>query len=161
MRKILPYLLINFLVSAAAVVIVLLIWESTHKTPKLTPQPYPPALQAELTPWATLPARDKPTIEIQVVVGAGDLSNERVQLVCASEEPIDLLGWVLSDGESNEFTFPEVRVYPGGSIYLYTRAGANSSVELFWGKANPVWSSQARILLKDHAGNLRSEYQVP
>jgi len=161
MRKILPYLLINFLVSAAAVVLMLWIWDSTHKTPKITPQSYPPLVETNLTPWTTLPAPAAPTIEIEVVVGAGDLNNERIQMVCVSDEPVDLLGWVLSDGVSYEYTFPAVKLYPGGGIYLYTRSGVNTSVELFWGLPNPIWSSGSKIQLSDYEGNPRAEYLVP
>ena len=161
MRKILPYLVLNVIVSVATVLLVLVVWQQTHKkTEPLLPVSMPVAQTSE-QPRSTLPAASAPTVEIQLVVGAGELEYERVQLVSVSKEPLELTGWVLSDGKDLEYTFPFVKLYPGGSIYLFSKAGTDTSIELFWKKPAAVWSPGEVIKLIDPAGNTRAQYKIP
>lgn len=161
MRKILPYLILNMIVSAATVLLVLVIWQQTHnKTEPIIPIPEaatPVAGQAR----STLPPADEPTVEIQLVVGVGELDYERVQLVSVSDVPVELTGWELTDGKDLIYTFPLVKLYPGGSIHLFSKAGTDTSIELFWRKPAAVWSSGDRIELIDPEGNTRAQYNVP
>ncbi len=104
---------------------------------------------------------DEKTIEIQVVVGPGDIKNERVQLISVSQSPVNLLGWELIDDDKNSYFFPSVTIFPGGGINLFTRGGVDTAIELFWNQPEPIFSSGELIRLKDAAGNKRAEFRVP
>ncbi len=160
MRKILPYLLLNFAVSALAVWIVLMIWEANHKLPESSAVSIPTINEVK-SPAVTQPPLDEKTIQIQLVVGMGDIRSERVQLTSASQTPVNLLGWALIDDDKNRYIFPSVTLFPGAAIELYTKGGVNTADALFWNLAEPVYTSGEKILLKDTAGNTRSEYEVP
>lgn len=161
MRKIIPYLVLNFAVSALAVWAVLMIWEANHKIP----EPQGAAAQTEsgfqTLPTMTQPPVNEKTIQIQLVVGTGDIRSERVQLVSESQNPVNLLGWELTDSDKHSFIFPSVTIFPGGGIELYAKAGVNTAVELYWNLAEPVFISGEMIRLKDASGNTRTEYKVP
>ncbi|HNR03005.1 MAG TPA: lamin tail domain-containing protein [Anaerolineaceae bacterium] len=161
MRKILPYLLLNFAVSALAVWVVLMIWEANHKLPEQQAGAPLFTSQPQVFPTLTPLPLDAKTIQIQLVVGMGDIRNERVQLVNASESPLNLLGWELTDNEKHSYTFPSVTLFPGAAIDVYTKGGVNTAVELYWNLAEPIFASGDDIRLKDAGGNTRAEYQVP
>jgi hypothetical protein len=163
MRKIIPYLLLNFAVSAAAILIVLIIWDRTHDVPGIvlfgTPAIATPVVQNNQPP-AIIPL-DQQTFEIQMVVGAGDINLERVQLVSVADANINIQGWTLADGNRNVFTFPSLTVFPGGGLSVFTRSGLNTSVELFWGNSEAVWTSGETVKLLDPDGHLRASYKIP
>ena len=160
MRKILPYLLLNFAVSALAVWIVLMVWEANHQIPNI-PAADQTVTRETKSPTITPPPLDEKTITIQLVMGRGDIRSERVQLVSASPSPVNLQGWELVDEDKNRYQFPSVTLFPGAAIELYTKGGVNTAGELFWNREEPVYISGEKILLKDTSGNIRSEYQVP
>lgn len=163
MRRIFLYLILNFLVSALAVLMVLVIWDSTHKGPgqgqisKNEPTAIPTANSESLV----FPALTDKTIEIQTVVAAGDLLNERVLLISVSSSPINLSGWRLVDEDQTVFTFPDLTIYPGGGLNLYSKAGVNSAIDLFWGQENAVWESGESATLFDPGGNKRFGIVIP
>lgn len=161
MRKIFPFVLLNIVVSAVTVLAVLMIWEATHHVA------VPGGLSPLTTPagqypiGVTQPPTDVATIVIQAVIAAGDVNNERVEFASVSQAPINLLGWELQAGEANRFVFPSVTIFPDGDITIFSRAGVNTSAELFWGRAEAAFSRGELVRLVDAAGNTRSEYRVP
>jgi LysM repeat protein len=101
------------------------------------------------------------SIEIDAVIGAGDLATERVLLKQSGGGEVPLAGWKLEDENSNVFIFPELTLFRGGAVNILTRSGANTVVDLYWGLESPVWSSGEKLTLSDPAGNVRSTYLVP
>ncbi len=163
MRKIIPYLVLNFIVSATAVLTVLLIWNATHKVPKVNVPLASTVPTADITnkqPPAVIPL-DRKTFEIQMVVGAGDINLEHIQLVSVADVDINLEGWKILDGEKANYIFPAITIFPGGGLNIYTRSGVNTSIEVFWGKEGAVWSSGKTVQLLDPEGNLRASYLIP
>lgn len=160
-RRILPYLVLNMIVSAVTVLLVLVIWQQTHKEPARQAPQQAAEKPVAAQPASTLPPLDEDTVEIQMVVGAGDIEYERVQLVSASENPVEMTGWQLSDGRGNVYTFPSFKLYPGGSVNLFTAAGADTSIELYWNRAEAIWESGRTVELADSDGNRRAKYRIP
>lgn len=162
MKKLIPYLLLNFAVSALAMLLVLIIWNKTHPAPVLVPLslPTPTLTEAAVSNSLPLPLEQQ-TIEIQLVIGYGDVNNEQVQLVNSSDLPVDLQGWKLQDEGSNSFNFPLMTIFPGGMVYVHSMSGVNSSTDLFWGSSAPVWSHGEKVSLLDASGNLRASYVIP
>lgn len=161
MRKIFPYLLLNFAVSALAVWVVLMVWEANHKLPETQPGAVSSTGAIQSLPTLTQPPMDAKTVEIQLVVGAGDIRSERVLLVSVSQSPVNLLGWELRSSDKNSFLFPSVTIFPEGEIELYTKGGVNTADELYWNRAEPVYGSGETLQLVDASGNTRTEYNVP
>lgn len=170
-RRIFPYLILNVVISAATTLLVLTLWDRTQ-TPALplstgggpaavSTLPAEPTgdLTPQLTP--TLPPLETPVIEIEAIIGAGDLETETVVLKRVGEGELLLTGWMISNGRGNEFTFPDLVLNKNGSVRLYTRSGANSVIELYWSLAESVWRSGDTATLTDSQGNVRATYSLP
>lgn len=52
-------------------------------------------------------------------------------------------------------------LYGGGAVNIYTRAGANSVVELYWGLNQAIWKSGITVTLIDAQGMTRGAYTIP
>lgn len=101
-------------------------------------------------------------IEIDSVVGVGDLELERVIVRSLVSGELPLAGWTLEDEGGNRFVFPLVTLYAeGGTVSVYSKPGSNTVLDLFWGLDAPAWSPGERVLLRDSAGSVRAVYQIP
>lgn len=111
-----------------------------------------------------IPLDPQGSVIIDSVIGAGDLDTEHVLLKHRGEGELALVGWRLEDDQGNVFIFPQfpqLTLFPGGAVNIYTRAGVNSVVELYWGLNQPVWSSGTTVILRDAQNNVRATYLVP
>lgn len=160
MKKMLPFLLLNVVVSAATMIIVLLIWQARHPLAFQTPVPPVSGLQAPaVSPSA--PDTKSQTIEIQNVIGAGDLNLEAVTLKNTGKSAVDLSGWSLKSGNGSVFTFPAFTVFQGGAFQVFSRSGVDTSLELYWGSSVPLWGSGAKVTLFDPFGIVKQEFRIP
>jgi hypothetical protein len=161
LKRLLPFLLLNILVSALTTLGVLTWWDRTHKSnlpmlPTLAPLTTP---TIEVT--STLPPLDMPLIEIKQVIGMGDLKNEAVVLTRKGEGVLEMTGWQLKDDQGHIYTFPKLTLNKDGAVQVYTRLGADTVIELHWNLAQPIWESGKTIHLLDSAGNSRSSLRIP
>jgi len=111
-----------------------------------------------------IPIRASGGVTIDSVIGAGDLESERVLLKQRGEGELSLVGWRLEDSDGNIFVFPQfpqLILYKGGAVNVYSKSGSNTVVDLFWGLSTPVWESGDTVTLKDPQGSERAAYQVP
>jgi LysM repeat protein len=111
-----------------------------------------------------IPLHATGSVVIDSVIGAGDLDAERVLIKHSGGSEISLVGWRLEDGQGNVFVFPEspqLILFSGGAVNIFTKAGVNTVVELYWGLDNPVWKSGSTVILRDAAGNVQARYLVP
>lgn len=161
MRRILPYLILNIIVSAATVLVVLTIWQKAQQRSFEREIPRSTETPVRVESQSTLPPLDAETVVIGGVIGAGDIENERVQIISVASEPVDLSGWELTDGEGRYYFFPAVKLYPGGSINLFSRSGVDTSIELYWKQPLAIWASGDVVELTDPDGNTRSEFPIP
>lgn len=72
-----------------------------------------------------------------------------------------MAGWSLYDGEGNTFTFPGFTLYRGGGVNVYTRAGNNSVINLYWGMDEALWIPGKVITMLDDKGQVHSTFRVP
>jgi len=100
-------------------------------------------------------------MEIDSIIGAGDVDNERVLIRHVGDEEISLAGWELQDEDGNSFTLPALTMFTGGAVTVYSRTGVNTVVELYWGKNKPVWEEGEKALLVDPNGGVQAVYTVP
>jgi LysM repeat protein len=132
--------------------------------------PAPPAASPTGTPGPTretIPTRtsglsdEDPQVEITAIVGAGALADERVVIRHNGEGELSLSGWLLESSQGDRFAFPQLTLFKEGAVSVYTRAGANNVVELYWGRTEPVWQVGETATLIDPQGNVRATYTIP
>ena len=160
MKRILPYLLLNVVISAVTMLAVLLLWQAAHSRAAAPVQVNPATGSAGVTS-PTKVSYEEASIEILAVIGAGDIQFEAVTLKNTGKNAVDLAGWSLRDAGGKQFTFPAFTVFPGGAFQVYSRSGVNTSLELYWGQPTAVWSSGTSVLLYDPSGTKRVEFQIP
>jgi lamin tail-like protein len=73
-----------------------------------------------------------------------NLSGERVLLENQGSAAADLSGWTLRPQTGPVFTFPAFSLPPGAQVRVWTRAGANNSTDLYWGRDAVVWTGGPR-----------------
>jgi LysM repeat protein len=111
-----------------------------------------------------IPIHPAAGVIIESVVGAGDLDSERVHLEQQGAAEVSLVGWRMEDEQENIFIFPQfpqLILYPRGAVNVYTKAGSNTVIEIYWGLNQPVWGSGETVTLKDPQGNVVGTYKVP
>ncbi|MEW5871618.1 MAG: lamin tail domain-containing protein [Chloroflexota bacterium] len=174
------FLLLNALVSACATLVVLILWDQAQgPLPKsLLPDalsairpaahtPTPAPGQGAATPVSTPGASAlsaQGSMLIESVIGVGDLETEHVKLKYNGEGEISLVGWRIEDGRGNVFIFPQspqLTLYSGGAVSIYTRPGNNSVIELYWGMDKAIWSPGETVTLRDAQGRIQATYKIP
>jgi hypothetical protein len=160
MKRVLPFLLLNVVLSAAAMLSVLLIWQARHPLLLQTATPLTDGPPAVLSTPSGKEYADQ-SVEIQNVIGGGDLNFEAVTLKNTGKAAVDLSGWSLKSQNGQSFVFPSFTVFEGGAFQVFSRSGVNTSLDLYWGSTEPLWISGAKVLLFDPTDTLRQEYLIP
>lgn len=178
-RRLFIFLLLNALVSACATLAVLALWDQAQgplprgllpgflssigaaRSPTLAPGLGPATLAP--TPEAGAPLAQG-SLLIESVIGAGDLDSEHVMLKYTGAGQVSLVGWRIEDGRGNVFIFPQspqLILFSGGAVSVYTRPGSNSVIELYWGMDKALWSSGGTVTLRDAQGHIQATYKIP
>ncbi len=131
-------------------------------TPTVTPTDTPVPTRVVPTPIPT--ATELPPGAVQVVIlgvmNPGDITSEAVELLNEGS-PVDLEGWMLSNGRGDEFIFPSsFRLFSGGRVAIHTGGGEDTPIDLYWGLNEPVWQVGDTISLFDPDGTLHDEYEI-
>lgn len=100
-------------------------------------------------------------VGISGVAGAGDLTVESVQIVNDGDQAFSLQGWQLSRADGPAYTIGNVPLFPGGSVRINTRAGQDSSIELYWGLDTAQWQSGTTAQLLNERGSVIDSFTVP
>jgi LysM repeat protein len=115
------------------------------------------------TPLPTItlqPTAENAQVRITGVLSAGDVTAEEVTLTNEGGL-IDLKSWTLYDRQGNAFTFPEYRLFPGGSVRVRTRRGDDTPIVLYWDLNTAVWGEEDdAVTLADAEGNVQSIYTL-
>jgi hypothetical protein len=120
------------------------------RTPTITP-----------TPTTTLPpTATNALVEIVGVERAGDVTAEGVRIRNAGNT-VNISGWVLRDLDGNTYTFREQMLFSNAEVTVYTRAGQNTPVSLFWGLERAAWQPNDVLVLEDADGNVQASLRVP
>ena len=133
-RRIFYFLLLNILVSAVTVWVVGTI---IFRNQPAQPASVAPTLVSQsdggtgdlvVTETAAVPDQPEEIIEItpelleiEVILGYGELETEQVLIKHIGEKEVSLVGWQLQDQDGNVFTFPALTMFQGGAVTVYTR----------------------------------------
>jgi competence protein ComEC len=109
-------------------------------------------------PTATLGA--EPVVKIDQVRKATAGSGDDVVVLSNSGGWAKLLGWTLVDAQGNAFTFPDLRLFPGGQVRVHTTSGKNTEVDLYWGVNRAAWSQGGTVTLKDASGSVVQVFTI-
>ncbi len=112
------------------------------------------------TPEPTETTAPQAQIVISGLEGAGDLEKESVRLLNQGGE-VSMEGWKLEDGQGHTYIFPAFTFYGTGAVEIHTRTGTNTTIDLYWGLDQAVWTPGKVIYLRDAQGTLVSRFQVP
>ena len=174
-RRILYFLLLNVLISALTTwtVVTLML----RNQPAQTAQPFPTLIESSGSQPADLVVTqpvaavlpDKlddseivpELLQIESILGAGELETERVLIKHIGEREVSLVGWQLQDQDGHAFNFPALTMFQGGAVTVYTRAGTSTVVELYWGMDEPLWQPGEKAYLIDPDGQIQAVYTVP
>lgn len=136
--------------------------EEVTATPTGTPT-FTPTATPTVTPTRTpvlAPTASSAQVEITEFINPGDITAEGVTILNRGSV-VDITGWTLSDAQGNEFVFPEQRLFTNGSITVYTRAGEDTPVVLYWGRSTAVWGDEGDVAtLTDANGRVQSSVRV-
>lgn len=140
-----------------------LIIPGQRNEPSLSPT-FPPAEPTNTpapSPNPTSTPEGEPQVTIISVFGVGDLDSERIRLMLSGGGELSLTGWRIEDEDGNTFTFPQLILFAGGSIDLYTKVGQAAARELYWGLNRAVWRQGERVTLRDAEGQVHATYLIP
>ena len=149
-RRLVLYILLNALVSILASGAVLYFYERVnHKTDCGTIEVIP-----------TLPSGSVKA-EITSVIGTGVIADESVVIRNNGNVSLLLTGWTVKDNQGDVYTFPQLTLYPDGTVQLHTGPGIDTASDLFWQRTTPVWNSGDLVALYDTHNIARAFYRIP
>ena len=100
-------------------------------------------------------------LEIERVIGIGELDTERVIIQHIGEKEISLLNWQIQDQNGHIFTFPALTIFKGGNVNIFTRKGTSTVVDLYWGLDEAIWQAGEKAFLLDPQGEVKAVYTIP
>lgn len=98
---------------------------------------------------------------IRTVDTPGTQLTEALQIVNDSNNVVNLDGWRLERENGPVYTFGALSIFPGGSIWVHTTAGTDTSIALYWNQTEAVWPTGSVARLVDAQGNIINSYTVP
>ena len=174
-RRAIPFLLLNVILSAGITLALLSWWggglrpNQAIATPDVPTDKSGPSNSADQGLPTLVPTLPESTasgdasgrvIEIQDVIGPGDLDNEAVLLRRLGDGDLHLTGWRLDDSSGHAFTFPEFVLSKNGAVQVNTRPGTNTAIALFWGLQETVWTPGKMVSLYDTKNNLQASFTI-
>lgn len=89
----------------------------------------------------------------------GNLNDEYVELRNSCTYPVEMTGWVLSDDDGNDYSFPAFILSAKSTVSIHSGPGVDSQVDIYWGKTNPVWGNSGdRLFMHNEKGELVLDY---
>ncbi|MFN2303083.1 MAG: lamin tail domain-containing protein, partial [Anaerolineales bacterium] len=130
-------------------------------TPEVIITDTPMPTRTSLPPGTGTPSAQDVRMIINSVISVGDIQAERVFISRTGGGVLLLSGWQLKDEDGNKFTFPNLELFEGGAVNIWTTSGTPTVVDLYWGLPYSVWQAGEMVTLIDDQGNVRATYQIP
>jgi len=163
-RRSLPFILLNILISATTMLIILAIWEAAHRIPNSSNPGNNGIPVGGISNCTSSQAPVGSSFFTFVnLIGAGDLQKEEVDLEYTGTGIFCMSGWQLSDQIGERFTFPKTFQFYSGEVVIriYSRAGTDTPLELFWGLQTSIWHSGSTVRLLDSQGKEQASFNIP
>jgi len=108
---------------------------------------FPPTATPAATPVNGSPSTS-PGLQIQTIDAPGNLLNEAVLIVNESDLAFNLQGWQLAHENGTAYTFGNIQLFSGSSVWVHSNTGADTTIALYWKQPAPVWAvgSTARLI---------------
>lgn len=119
------------------------------------------AAAAAPSPTAAAPAAPGQGLRVASFVSNGALPGEAVQIANDSDLVINLQGWRLEKEGGPAYTFGGLSLFPGSGLILYTGAGVDTSVALYWNQTTPLWERGSVARLINAQGQEVSQLTAP
>ena len=108
--------------------------------------PAPPESTATPTPTNTVtPTPTSTSLPNEVVINyiePGKIGEEYVRVKNRTTETVDITGWTIKAKESGKkYTFPSFYLDPNDAVRVWTKAGINQGMDLYWGLSTGVWDN--------------------
>jgi hypothetical protein len=101
----------------------------------------PLLIRAETTSTPTTPPANVKITHIEYDPPGTDLDGEYVTIQNQGGSAAVMTGWTLADNDSHVFTFPSFTLQPNASVNVWSKAGSNTSTDLFWGSSQAIWTN--------------------
>lgn len=149
-RRLVLYILLNALISVLVAGAVLFYYDRAN--PKM-----------DCSTIGTVPTLAFVSVNADIVSvsGVGALASESVIIQNNSDTALVLAGWTLKDSQGSTYTFPQVTLYPAGTVQVHTGSGTDTAADLYWQLSAPVWKSGNLVALYDTQNIARAFYRVP
>ena len=126
--------------------------------------PVVPASSVIPTPTAVPTLTPAPVSDVQLsleVLHPGNPEKDEMVYVVNNGLYVRLVGWTLSNGRGDTYTFPEFGLGGGGAaIAVHTGSGADTITDLYWGRPATAWVVGDVATLMDESGAVVATYAV-
>lgn len=173
--RLIVYIVINIVISAATILFVMWLWDRSRPDPSSMEESLATLTAAIET---SIPSSGEPedenesgltmdsksedlNVELQTIVGTGDLEIEYVEISNESQGSVNMSNWRLTDEDGRVFTFPTLILNQDGEIKVLSKKGINTVIELYWQSDVPIWESGETARLLDENGSIISTYSIP
>lgn len=129
-------------------------------TPTLTPTNTPFVIGTFAITNTALPTAVDAQVQILSVANYGDVAIEQVEIANTSDAVVPLRNWTLRDADDNEFIFPDLLLQPGQKVIIFSFAGDNTPVALYWGLNSPAWTLGETVILSDEEDIIQSVFTI-
>jgi len=100
-------------------------------------------------------------LDIVQIIAPGDITMEAIEIENVSGANIDMTGWKVKNKAGVTFTFPELTMFAGRRIVLFTRTGNTTPLNLFWGRANALWGDSTEVItITDDKDQVQLTYPI-
>lgn len=136
-------------------------------TPTFTATPTATAIPtATATPTNTPTATAAPTnVVIEFIMynpDGDDVQGEFVRLRNIGSTTATMTNWTLRDVANHVFTFPVFTLQPQATVRIWTKGGANTGNDLYWGQNQAIWNNNGdTAFLRDNNGQLIDSCSYP
>ena len=175
LKKTLPFILINILISALTVLAVLFIWDRVQQnklslqTPNLPTEPIQntpssPDETIKQTPIIAPLASDFDNVDvsIELISGFGDLNLEYLIIKNKGATKFSLQDWSLQASKQKSIPIEsDIMLNPGGSLKIYSKEGTDSALTLYLNSQEAFWKSGITVTLRDPNQVERARYEIP
>lgn len=100
-------------------------------------------------------------LEIESVIGTGELDTERVIIQHIGEKEVSLWNWQIQDQNGNIFTFPTLTIFKDAKVSVFTGKGTRTVYDLYWGLDEAIWQPGEKVFLLDPDQVVRAVYTIP